>query len=135
MKKPSPGASKRVIAIAFFAFLLLTACAADVKVSGNVTDTWQWVSTYRCGKTICWQTHYMFVVGGQTYEDDWDGPYIRSGDHVSFTSAWYGIKDFHDDESHPYNWTWLIIGGIAVALLGIGEIVHKRIEDDEYEHS
>lgn len=113
-----------------FLMLFLAACAGDQKVSGTVTSTWQWVSTYKCGKTICVTTHYMFVVNNQTYEDDWDGPTIWVGDHVTFTYGWAGVSDLHDNVKHPYNWTWIIIGVLAVVVVGIGEAVHQHIEDE-----
>ncbi len=115
--------------------LLLAGCGTDSHVSGTVTDTNTWLSSYPCGKSTCFTTHHNFVVSGKTYQDDTDD--VRTGDYVSFdyNTVW-GVSNMRDGTVHHDDYTWIlvllgIVAGVVAMAFG-GWYVYLQLKKGEW---
>ncbi|MBA3826110.1 MAG: hypothetical protein H0X24_19695 [Ktedonobacterales bacterium] len=107
----------RYVVLLILLFMLF-GCGTDSHVSGTVTSTTTWYSSYRCGSVrsrhSCSQRHRSFVVNGQTYQDDADD--VRTGDQVRFdyNTVW-GVSKMQDSTVHHDDYTaFLVVLGLIV---------------------
>lgn len=117
-----------IAALGIMLLLALAGCGTDSHVSGRVTSTNTWISSYPCGKSTCFTTHHTFVVDGQEYQDDWDD--VRTGDVVSFdyNTAW-GVSNMQDGTVHHDDYSWvpgLILGAVVIGIIGFGAVMLRR---------